>query len=148
MCGEFAEANIGGRNEAISLIDRKMPPKAFDSVGKHSNTETEIFDEKLFFTFNIFSKRFVTVCPVPGDGHHSCVVRRLLRQKKAFSPQRRDWCKTGGGKHHHHHASSSSLFNVELFMYPAIIFITRPKSDWFKPTKAQHLFSNILRFAS
>ena len=46
MRGEFAEANVGGRNEAISLIDRKMPPKAFDSVGKHSNTETEIFDEK------------------------------------------------------------------------------------------------------
>ena len=46
MCGEFAEANIGGRNEATSLIDHKMPPKAFDSVGKHSNTETEIFDEK------------------------------------------------------------------------------------------------------
>ena len=46
MCGEFAEANVGGRNEAISLIDRKMLPKAFDSVGKHSNTETEIFDEK------------------------------------------------------------------------------------------------------
>ena len=35
MRGEFAEANVGVRNEAISLIDRKMPPKAFGSVGKH-----------------------------------------------------------------------------------------------------------------
>ena len=105
MCGEFAGANVGGRNEAISLIDRKMPPKAFDSVGKHSNTETEIYDEKLFFAFNIFSKRFVTVCSVPslGDRHHSLGVRRLLRQKKAFSPQRGDWCKTGSVKHHHRH---------------------------------------------
>ena len=81
MCGEFAEANVGGQNEAILLIDRKMPPKAFDSVGKHSNTETEIFDEKLFFAFNILSKRFVSVCPVPR--------RRppLLCGKKAFAAE-------------------------------------------------------------
>ena len=81
MCGEFAEANVGGWNEAISLIDRKMSPKAFDSVGKHSNTETEIFDEKWFSLLKTFSaKDFFQFARYPGDGHHSCVVRRLLQQ--------------------------------------------------------------------